>query len=201
MNFTAAYLRVSSPRRLDRQSTDSQRHALASYAKLHGLRPRWFEDYASGRTARRNGLAELLAAVQQGDCSQILITDLSRLSRSVRDTLDLIRELTDKGCTLTCVSQGLTFDRSAMSTFMLQVFAALAELDSNIKSERIKNGLALARERGVRLGARPNQKRRQQARILRESGLTYQQVADKLNTSIQNAYYLVKKGIEQKKAV
>ncbi len=51
-----------------------------------------------------------------------------------------MRERHDKHVDLVCINQGLTFDRSAMSTFMLQVFAAWAELESSIKSERIRAG-------------------------------------------------------------
>lgn len=190
----AAYCRVSSPKRLDRQSTDSQRHALRLYIKAHAHRDvAWYEDHATGRNVKRDGLAELLSACERGEVSAILITDLSRLSRSVRDTLDLIRQLTEQGVSLTCVSQGLTFDRSAMSGFMLTVFAALAELDSNVKSERIKNGLALARSRGTVLGAKPDIKRRQQARNLRAKGLTLKEIAQRMGCSVQNCWYLLSK--------
>lgn len=128
MNVIAAYLRCSSPKRLARQSTDSQRVRLSDYARSARLpAPTWYEDCASGRSVKRTALQELLEACQRGYVTQILVTDLSRSSLSVRDTLKLITELTQRGVTLTCVNHNLTFDRSAMPQFVLTVFAALAE--------------------------------------------------------------------------
>jgi len=46
-------------------------------------------------------------------------------------------------------TQGLTFDDSPYSIFLIQLFAALAELESNHASERIKAGLSVARAKGM----------------------------------------------------
>ncbi|HNQ22457.1 MAG TPA: recombinase family protein [Phycisphaerae bacterium] len=204
-----AYIRVSSPKRLARQDTASQRARIGQYAKAHGLTsPRWYEDHASGRTAKRPALAELLADCRKGAVSQILVSDLSRLSRSVKDAVELVRELVAHNVKLVCVNQGFSFEPSALNNAMLQIMAVLAELESAIKSERIKAGLELARERGVRLGAKPDHRKRQQARILRDKGLTYRAIASQMKISHQGVWYLLQrtaspqtKGEQAKKAV
>lgn len=151
---TFAYLRVSSRRSTNRQSTDSQRHALTAYIKSKGIKSaKWIEDYSTGRNVRRTGLTRLLSAVQLGDT--IIVSDLSRFSRSVRDTLQLVESLMKQGVTLTCLNPSLTFDQTAMSKFTLTLFAALSELESAWKGERIKSALDLRRQQGQRLGRSP----------------------------------------------
>ena len=62
-------------------------------------------------------------------------------------------------------TQGLTFDQSPYSIFLIQLFAALAELESNHASERIRAGLQVARAKGTKLGRPLDQKRR--AKLIR----------------------------------
>ncbi len=62
-------------------------------------------------------------------------------------------------------TQGLTFDDSPYSIFLIQLFAALAELENNHASERIRAGLAVARANGKKLGRRIDEKKR--AKLLR----------------------------------
>ncbi len=182
------YLRVSSRKSTDRQSTESQRAALQSYCDHRRIRPRWFEDYATGRNLRRQQLSKLLEQVQDGDT--ILVSDLSRFSRSVKDTLALVEKLTKSGVILTCLNPSLTFDQTAMSKFTLTLFAALSELESSWKGERIKNGLQIARDSGKRLGRLPDHAKRQQVKAMRKT-MSVIQISKTLNVSPQAIYYLL----------
>jgi DNA invertase Pin-like site-specific DNA recombinase len=169
---TAAYLRVSSPKHngQSRQDTRSQKARIKEFATQNGLnRIQWFEDYATGRNANREALQELLQAATEGKVKTILVTELSRLSRSVQDALQLVTTLHKHNVKLVCINQGLTFDRSAMSSFMLAVFAALAELESSIKSERIKAGMQASSKRP---GPARDKAKRTKVRKMRRQGLT-----------------------------
>lgn len=191
MSQIAAYCRVSSPKTngQSRQDTKSQRERIKAYAKAQGYaRVRWFEDHATGRNAKRDGLGELLDACRSGSVRTILVTDLSRLSRSVKDAVALIGELHERDVKLCCINQGLTFDRSAMSTFMLQVFAALAELESSIKSERIKAGLAASNKTP---GRPRDEAKRARVRKMRSKGWTIQKIAAEMKLTKAGVYYLL----------
>jgi DNA invertase Pin-like site-specific DNA recombinase len=128
-------------------------------------------------------------ACRNGQIDAILVTDLSRLSRSVKDAVSLITDLSDRNIRLICVNQGLTFDRSAMSQFMLHVFAALAELESSIKSERIKAGLAASDKRP---GRPRNLEKRNEIKRLRSKGKTITEIAAAMKMTPQGVYYLLR---------
>lgn len=187
----AAYCRVSSPKRngTSRQDTKSQKARISDYARSQSFaRLRWYEDHQSGRTAQRDGLQTLLADCRQGKVQTILVTDLSRLSRSVRDALELVTELHAHNVKLVVINQGLTFDKSAMSQFMLAVFAALGELESSIKSERIKAGLQASNKRP---GRPRDETKRRRIQALRRKKWTVAKIAAELNMSKAGIYYLL----------
>ena len=81
------------------------------------------------------------------------------------ETIKTIQELMQLKVRIVVTTQGLTFDDSPYSIFLIQLFAALAELESNHCSERIKAGLSVARAKGKTLGRPVNQKQR--AKLLR----------------------------------
>lgn len=91
---------------------------------------------------------------------------------------------------MTCLNPSLTFDQTAMSKFTLTLFAALSELESSWKGERIKNGLTVAKKNGVRLGRLPDSKKRERVKTLRKT-LTVAAIAAKLQVSRQAVYYLL----------
>ena len=90
---------------------------------------------------------------------------LDRLGRSMIETIKTIQELMALKIRIVVTTQGLTFDQSPYSIFLIQLFAALAELESNHASERIKAGLAVARANVKKLGRRIDEEKR--AKLLR----------------------------------
>ena len=60
------------------------------------------------------------------------------------ETIKTIQQLMQLKVRIVVTTQGLTFDDSPYSIFLIQLFAALAELESNHCSERIKAGLSVA---------------------------------------------------------
>ena len=159
---TICYLRVSSPRRNghSRQSTESQRHALKSYCKLFKLKPTFIEDHATGRNQERDGFKQVMEACREKRCEQLIVWKLDRLGRSAVETIRTIQELLTLNIKVVVTTQGLTFDKSPYATFLIQLFAALAELESNHASERIKSGLAVAKAKGVKLGRKCDERKR-----------------------------------------
>lgn len=159
---TICYLRVSSPKRNghSRQTTESQRHALKSYCQLHKLKPTYIEDHATGRNQERDGFKQVMEACRQKKCEQLVVWKLDRLGRSTVETIQTIQELLELGVKVVVTTQGLCFDRSPYSTFLINLFAALSQLESDHASERIKAGLSVAKAKGVKLGRKPDQRKR-----------------------------------------
>ena len=90
--------------------------------------------------------------VRQGDT--VVVESISRFARNTRDLLDLVERLTAKGVEF--VSQKEAIDTSTPTgKFMLTVFGAVAELEREYLLQRQREGIAVAKEKGVYKGRKP----------------------------------------------
>ena len=143
------YMRVSKAD--GSQATDLQRDALLEA----GVEPEaLYEDKASGKSDDRPHLAACLKALRAGDT--LLVWKLDRLGRDLRHLVNIVHELTERGVGLKVLTgQGAAIDTTTASgKLVFGIFAALAEFERELISERTKAGLASARARG-RKGGRP----------------------------------------------
>ena len=101
------------------------------------------------------------------------------------ETIKTIQELMQLKVKIVVTTQGLTFDDSPYSTFLLQLFAALAELESNHCSERIKAGL---RATNKRLGRPLDQKKRAKLTRWKKQALPVKGQARRLGVSCAAVY-------------
>lgn len=143
------YMRVSKAD--GSQTTDLQRDALLAA----GVKPKaLYEDKASGKRDDRPHLAACLKALRDGDT--LLVWKLDRLGRDLRHLVNIVHDLTERGVGLKVLTgQGAAIDTTTASgKLVFGIFAALAEFERELISERTKAGLASARARG-RKGGRP----------------------------------------------
>ncbi|WP_456237603.1 recombinase family protein [Dietzia cinnamea] len=133
------------------QSTDLQRDALLSAGvETDAL----YEDKASGKKEDRPELASCLKALRSGDT--LIVWKLDRLGRDLRHLVNIVHDLTERGVGLKVLTgQGAAIDTTTASgKLVFGIFAALAEFERELISERTKAGLESARARG-RKGGRP----------------------------------------------
>lgn len=143
------YMRVSKAD--GSQTTDLQRDALLAA----GVEPdALYEDKASGKKDDRPQLAACLKAIRAGDT--LLVWKLDRLGRDLRHLVNIVHDLTERGIGLKVLTgQGAAIDTTTASgKLVFGIFAALAEYERELISERTTAGLAAARARG-RKGGRP----------------------------------------------
>ena len=97
----------------------------------------------------------------------MIVSELSRLGRSVSEVIRLTGEIIQKGIKIICVKENITFDQSAdiTSEIMRTMFGLFAQMERYLISERTKIALQAAKDKGKQLGRRPG-KRPQQARSL-----------------------------------
>lgn len=133
------------------QSTDLQRDALLA---AHVDKEALYEDMASGKKDDRPQLAACLKALRHGDT--LVVWKLDRLGRDLRHLVNIVHDLTERGIGLRVLTgQGAAIDTTTASgKLVFGIFAALAEFERELISERTKAGLASARARG-RKGGRP----------------------------------------------
>lgn len=133
------------------QTTDLQRDALLSA----GVDPeQLYEDKASGTKEDRPQLVACLKALRSGDT--LIVWKLDRLGRDLRHLVNVVHDLTERGIGLKVLTgQGAAIDTTTASgKLVFGIFAALAEFERELISERTKAGLTSARARG-RKGGRP----------------------------------------------
>jgi DNA invertase Pin-like site-specific DNA recombinase len=149
---TIAYIRVST----GSQDLDSQRLAILDYAHRQGLTVDTFVEaqVSSRRTAVRRGLDTVLEQVQPGDL--ILVSELSRLGRSVGQIIQLVDRLMKQRVQLVAIKEHIQLHgiQDIQTKVMITMFGLFAEIERDLIAERTKEGLAAARAKG-RLPGRP----------------------------------------------
>ncbi len=115
---------------------------------------RVFTDKASGKDTKRPELDALLAYVRDGDT--MVVHSMDRLARNLEDLRRLVRELTGRGVQVEFVKEALTFtgQDTPMATLLLSLMGAVAEFERALIRERQREGIALAKRRGVYKGGR-----------------------------------------------
>jgi DNA invertase Pin-like site-specific DNA recombinase len=113
---------------------------------------RIFTDKASGKDTQRPELDNLLTFVREGDT--VVVHSMDRLARNLDDLRRLVQQLATSGVRVEFVKECLTFtgEDSPMANLMLSVMGAFAEFERTLIRERQKEGIALAKQRGVYRG-------------------------------------------------
>ena len=141
------YMRVSKAD--GTQTLDLQRDALLAA----GIQPNdLYEDLASGRRDDRPGLAACLKALRKGDT--LVVWKLDRLGRDLRHLINTVHDLVERGVGFRVLTgHGSSIDTTTASgKLIFGIFAALAEFERELISERTRAGLASARARGRKGG-------------------------------------------------
>lgn len=147
------YIRVST----NEQNTDSQKNIISRYCIDHRLLvDEWISIEKSSRSStEQRRIEELITKIEIGDI--VIISELSRLGRSIKEVLDIIERLTLIGkVRLVLVKQNIDLDpnnqKDIANKVLITMFAMMAELERDFISERTKEGLAALKARGVILG-------------------------------------------------
>ena len=174
-----AYIRVSS----SSQCLDIQREAVQkeNVEKI-------FEEKVSGTsTVGRDKLREMLDFVREGD--EVVITRTDRIARSVLDLQLIVKELTEKGVSLTATEQPIS-TKDATSKCFLDMLSVFAEFETNLRKERqldgIKANLHKFKGRGQTIDIAKIQK-------LKEEGKGATAIAKEMGIDRTSVYRLLKR--------
>jgi len=113
---------------------------------------RIFIDKASGKDTSRPELENMLSFIRDGDT--VVVHSMDRLARNLDDLRRLVQMITQKGVKIEFIKENLTFsgDDSPMANLMLSVMGAFAEFERALIRERQKEGIELARKKGLYKG-------------------------------------------------
>ena len=110
---------------------------------------KFFDDVISGRKFDRPGLKALLNYARKGDV--IVIVRLDRLGRSLKELIDTVELLKQRGIGLMSLEEKIDTS-SAAGELIFHVFGALAHFERRLIAERTKDGIQAAKEAGKILG-------------------------------------------------
>lgn len=132
------YARVSSKE----QNLDRQLDRLEKYGCEHIV-----QEKISGATRDREKLNQLLEKVRFKDV--VVVTELSRIARSLKDLLAIIEELHEKEAAFYAIKENIdTRESNPHSKFVLSMLGALAEYERELIRERQLEGIELAKVKG-----------------------------------------------------
>ena len=184
----AVYARVST----DHQTTANQLRELQEVAERHGwdVVGEYIDRGQSGSKAptERPKLAELMLAVARREVDLVAAWSVDRLGRSLQDLLALLGELHAKGVDLYLHRQGVDTTTPAGKA-LFQMLGVFAEFERAMIVERVKAGIARARDKGTRSG-RPIGRPRvaiateRRVRELRRKGLGMLRIAREIDVGV-----------------
>lgn len=185
----ALYARVSTN---EQQTLPMQLKQMREYATKRGWKiSHKIEEVGSGAKTRPRR-EEILKLARQRKVDVIVVWRLDRWGRSVSDLIGTLRELTDIGVGFVSLTEALDLTTPA-GRAMAGMLAVFAEFERDILRERVKAGIAHAREQGRAHGRPPTALRKQeQIKKLKEKGLNNSQIARKLKIGRTSVIRLLK---------
>ena len=152
------YARVSST--TDRQSTDRQVADLNRYAQANGIEVvRTFEEHISGgkRNADRPILMQALEYAKANAIDIVLLSELSRLGRSVYELQEVVKELRDNKINAYFQKESITLfnadgSESIVTPILITVLGVCAQIERENIAYRLNSGRKQAIEKGVKMG-------------------------------------------------
>lgn len=113
---------------------------------------RIYQEKMTGKTKNRPELIKMLDNLRQGDV--VIVSELSRLSRSTKDLLSLVEQIHSKGADIKSLKESWLDTTTPTGKLMFTFIAGISQFERDIISQRTKEGLESARARG-RKGGRP----------------------------------------------
>ncbi len=199
---TVAYLRVSTAS----QDIEKNKNDILHFANENSLgQVEWVEELASGRISwRKREIAHIIDQLGAGD--NVIVSELSRLGRSMLECMEILSVASQKQINLYAVKGNWRLDQSIQSKVLAMAFAMAAEIERDLISQRTKEALAAKKRAGVKLG-RPKgsgtsklDKYRPEIEALLQTGSTQRYIASRYNTTESNlSRWMKKHGLQRQK--
>jgi len=201
MNKTIGYLRVSTMV----QDLEKNKSDILKFSNDRELGTvEFIEEIVSGKVSwRKRKIAGILESLGSDDT--IVVSELSRLGRSMLECMEILSIATEKGINIYAVKGNWSLDHSIQSKIIAMAFAMAAEIERELISQRTKEALRIKKAQGVKLG-RPKgpgksklDKFRPEIEALIANGSTQKFIANRYGTTPPNlCNWLKKRGIHRK---
>ncbi len=168
-----------------RVSTDGQNLDMQIAALEAAGCDRIYKEHASGADRARQRLEQAIGGLKEGD--SFVVWKLDRLGRSVAHLVDLADGFRKRGVDLVSLTEGID-TRTTSGKMIFHIIAAMAEMERDLASERVKAGMQIAIKGGRRVGRPPKitPEKARAARTLLESGQGLSGIAEALDISVSS---------------
>lgn len=179
------YARVSSVG----QSLDVQLEKLQACDKI-------FQEKLSGTSSKRPRLKACLEYAREGDV--LVITRLDRLARSTLDLCQIAAELERKKVHLRVLEQNIDTS-DATGRLLFNMPGAIGQFETEIRAERQREGIAKAKEKGIKFGAskKLTQKQVKLLRKERQDGVLIRELMARYSMSKSSVYRYLKEEVPE----
>jgi DNA invertase Pin-like site-specific DNA recombinase len=196
-NTVACYVRVSTAG----QNEAGQRLELERWLQGNGISPAgcaWYVDNKSGDNLQRPEFQRLQQDVFNGLVGTVIVYKLDRLSRSLRDGINVLHDWCDKGLRVVSVTQQIDFS-GTVGKMLAAVLGGIAEMEQETRRERQAAGIAVAKKAGRYRGRRPGttKARPKRALVLRQRGLSIAEIAKALGIGRNTVFVYLRKARAQ----
>ena len=179
----ACYCRTSTTR----QKNDSQIAEIEKWLAAHGFdasQGDWFIDQESGKTLKRREFDRLQRAIFAGQVKTVVVWKLDRLSRRLKDGVNVLADWCERGVRIVVITQQLELD-GPVGRMIAALLLGLAEIELEYRRERQMAGIEVAEKKGVFLGRQKGTTKGKPERAieLRQRGLKPAEIAQALGTS------------------
>ena len=193
MKAVAIYLRVSSFDQ--KKGIESQRRALKEYCNNHGFMNRvWYKDKLSGKDTNRPAFKKLQKDIFAGKVHTVIVWKLDRLSRNLRDGINVLTDWLSKDVRIIAITQDLDFT-GTMGQMIANILFAIAQMERENIRENTKRGLANAKAKGIKLGRKFSLDQEQviKAKQLKSNGYKVKDISEQLDVTRQTVYNYLKR--------
>lgn len=144
---TFAYLRVS---KLDQDPEKNKLDILKLANDTYLGHVQFIEEKISGKVSwRKRQIAVILEQAQEGDA--IIVSELSRLGRSMLECMEILSLAMQKGIRIYAVKGNWQFNNSIQSKIVAMAFAMAAEIERDLISQRTTEALQARKQQGIPL--------------------------------------------------
>ena len=190
----ACYVRVSTRHQKD----DGQRAEIQKWLDGNGIDPKqvgWYADKETGTTLKRPEFDRLQRDIFAGKVKTVVLWKLDRLSRRLKDGVNVLADWCDRGLKIVVVTQALEFN-GAIGRTLAALLLGLAEIENEYRRERQAAGIEQAKKKGKYKGRANGSLKGNPARVveLRDKGLTAQEISTSLGISQRTVWRYMGRG-------
>jgi DNA invertase Pin-like site-specific DNA recombinase len=145
--MVVGYIRVSTTK----QDTDNQKGEIERWATYQNYIIEKYIVETISSSKKDRVIFKLVEMLGEGDV--LVVTDISRIARSVKELLNITETLIDKKVRMVFIKEGLDLnDDSPASKLMLSILASVAEFERNMISMLTREAIQSKREKGIVVG-------------------------------------------------